>query len=67
MPILHAMRKAHSKNIRFSHCALSFGDEPPLRSERCFTSNGTDSAGPPFRKTDSERFQLAWGQLRIPA
>ncbi len=46
-PLLHALRKACSKNIKFSHCALSFGDQAPLRSEQCFTSNQTDSAGVP--------------------
>ena len=46
-PLLHALRKARSKNIKFSHCALSFGDQAPLRSERCFTSNQTDSTGTP--------------------
>ena len=52
-PLLHALRKAQSKNIRFSHCALSFGDEAPLRSERCFTSNATDSAGLPLLEVAS--------------
>ena len=49
-PLLHALRKARSKNIRFSHCALSFGNEAPLRSERCFTSNQTDSTGAPCKE-----------------
>ena len=46
-PLLHALRRARSKNIKFSHCALSFGNEAPLRSETCFTSNQTDSSGLP--------------------
>ena len=44
-PLLHALRKARSQNIRLSHCSLSFGDDAPLRSDRCFTSNATDSTG----------------------
>lgn len=46
-PLLHALRTARSKNIKFSHCALSFGTDAPLRSESCFTSNQTDSSGLP--------------------
>jgi len=46
-PLLHALRTARSKNIKFSHCALSFSTDAPLRSESCFTSNQTDSSGLP--------------------
>ncbi|CAL8470261.1 g9803 [Coccomyxa elongata] len=46
-PLLDWLRNARSKNIKFSHCSLSFGDEPPLKSSQCFTPNETLSEGVP--------------------
>ena len=46
-PLLRALRRARSRNVSFSHCALSLGEDAPLKSQTCFTSNATDSAGEP--------------------
>lgn len=46
-PLLDWLRNAGSKHIKFSHCSLSFGDEPPLKSTQCFTPNETLSEGAP--------------------
>ena len=46
-PLLRALRQARSRNVSFSHCALSLGDDAPLKSQTCFTSNATDSTGKP--------------------
>ncbi|KAK9902250.1 hypothetical protein WJX75_009431 [Coccomyxa subellipsoidea] len=46
-PLLKWILQARSKNIKFSHCSLSFGNEPPLKSTLCFTPNETLSEGEP--------------------
>ena len=46
-PLLHALRRARSRDVGFSHCALSLGEDAPLKSQSCFTSNATDSTGEP--------------------
>ena len=46
-PLLRALRRARSRNMSFSHCALSLGDDAPLKSQTCFASNATDSTGKP--------------------
>ena len=46
-PLLRALRRARSRNVSFSHCALSLDEDTPLKSHTCFTSNATDSAGEP--------------------
>lgn len=45
MPLLRALKQAQSKNVRFSHCTLAFGEGVPLRSDACFASNATDPSG----------------------